>query len=61
MREAARLAGAGSETIARVDHRGMHAVSGLNDPSSRRYDVELERPHGRLAASCALTGFTFET
>jgi hypothetical protein len=53
VREAARLAGTGSETVARVDHRGMYAVSGLNDPSSRRNDVEFERPHGGLAASCA--------
>jgi hypothetical protein len=61
MGQAPRLASAGGETIACVDDRRMDAVAGLHDPSSRRDDVELVRPHGRLAASGALTGFTLET
>jgi len=61
MGEAAGLARAGGQTIACVNDRRMNAVSGLNDPSSRRDDVEFERLHGGLAASSALAGFTFET
>ena len=58
MRESAGFTGAGGETVVRVHHRGMHPMPGLNDPSSRRDDVEFERPHGGLAASCALAGLS---
>ena len=56
-----RVAGAADEVIARIHDGRMHAVPGLDDPSSRRYDVELERPHGQLAASSARMGVTVET
>ena len=55
------LSGPGGETIACVDHRRVNAVLGFNDPSSRRYDVELERPHGRIRPPSGAMGFTFET
>lgn len=62
MCEPPRLAGTRGETVACVNYRRMYAVPRLNDPSSRRDDVEFERLHGGLAASCAqTTGFALET
>jgi hypothetical protein len=55
------VASSGCEAIACVNDRRVHAVLGLYDPSSRRNDVELERPHGRRAASSAPMGVTLET
>jgi hypothetical protein len=46
VREAAWFTGTEGETVACIDDCRMHSVPGLNELSSRRDDVEFQRPHG---------------
>jgi len=59
MRETTRIAGAGRQSVTRVDNRSVYAMAGFNDAATCGDNVEIKQLHG--ASTSGANELTFET